>query len=410
VLFALPPATDGLPRDLFFDDEIVWHRQHFGLPGQVATASVVIRGSTFHTAAHHSDLVQRIGRRREFKTRVESRLGAWDTVLLNSILAFALERGITTVHVPTAAHARRDTDRSRNVGPELFDRVYDRHVRDRYDVTGTDEWWAIDVAANRSRIVPGDVVTEPRSTRSTICVCHDIERGLGHRESEPGFVAVADSNAPGALEAMLTAEDALGITATYNVVGTILDDVRGPIESAGHCLGFHTFDHHLDARGERVRSVLARRIGVGAVPDGVPRRAQLGWCRTVDYRIKGYRPAQSRLGPDTDEANLAHHNFEWLASSSRSLGFDEPRLERGIVKIPIRSDDFPLHRGLCYEEWEAGVLALARAGGFFALSLHDCYGPTWLGRYPELLRRLGDLGRIESLDQVAADVTLEHGA
>ena len=41
VLFALPPALDEFPRELFFDDDIVWHRQHYGLPGQVAVASVV---------------------------------------------------------------------------------------------------------------------------------------------------------------------------------------------------------------------------------------------------------------------------------------------------------------------------------------------------------------------------------
>src|SRR3954467_11242657 len=36
-------ADDGLlrefPRSLFFDDDLAWHRQQFGRPGQVATAS-----------------------------------------------------------------------------------------------------------------------------------------------------------------------------------------------------------------------------------------------------------------------------------------------------------------------------------------------------------------------------------
>ena len=52
------------------------------------------------------------------------------------------------------------------------------------------------------------------------------------------------------------------------------------------------------------------------------RLRQLVDCRRVDYRVKGYRPTQSRLGRDTAESRLAYFNFEWLASSSRSFGFD----------------------------------------------------------------------------------------
>jgi hypothetical protein len=410
VLFALPPATDGLPTDLFFDDEIQWHRQQFSLEGQVAVASVFVRGSKLYTAAYQSDLVQRISRRRQYKTLVDSRLRGWDRMLMNSILQFALERGLTTVNVPTADYARQQTDRARSVQPELFDRVYDRHVRDNYDVQRRDRWWAIDVAANRRRIVLGEQKTERSSTTKTICLCHDIERGLGHRQAEPAFVAVAEAVATETLRAMLDAEAELGIHATYNVVGTLVPGVRDQIERAGHCLGFHTFDHSLERRGSRVRSLLASRLGVGRVPDGTPTRLQLSRCRSVDYRVKGYRPAQSRLGADTDEANLAHHNFEWLASSSQSLGISEPGIENGIVKVPIRFDDFPLHRGMSYEDWEARILDVARRAEFLALSLHDCYGPLWVERYPALLNRLMDLGTLRTIDQVAAEVTLEDAS
>jgi hypothetical protein len=406
VVYARPPSTDGLPSDLFFDDEILWHRQHYSLPGQVATASLVAKGSRLYTAVHHSDLVQRISRRREFKTKVEARFRGWDLMLLNSILEFAVEHGITTVYVPTADAAREQTDEAREVQAELFDRVYDRHVRDNYEVQRKDRWWAMDVDANRGRMVRGEKSTEPRSRGKTICVCHDIERGLGHRQAEPAFVSVASASAAAALDTMLATEKDLGISATYNVVGTFMLDVRDQIESAGHCLGFHTFDHYLDRPAERARSILARRLKLGTVPDGQLRRLQLGRCRTVDYRIKGYRPAQSRLGADTTEASLAYHNFEWLASSSVSLGLDEPRLEHGIVKVPIRYDDFPLHRGMAYEQWEARVLDLARDSEFFAVSLHDCYGRMWSDHYPALLRRLRDLGTTTNLDQVAAEVNL----
>lgn len=407
VVFALPPAIDGLPNDLFFDDDLMWHRQHFSLVGQVTVASMLVQGSQLYTAAHHSDLVQRISRRREYKTRVDARLRGWDRMLLNSILGFALEHGLTTVNTPTAEYARDQTDPARSVEAELFDRVYDRHVRDNYDVQRKGNWWAIDVVANRRRTVLGEQKTEPTSRTKTICLSHDIERGLGHRDAEPAFVEVANTTSPAALDAMLEIERDFRVRATYNVVGSIVPEVRDQIEPAGHCLGFHTFDHHLDRRGNRARSLLARRLGIGTAPEGTPIGLQLGRCRTVDYRAKGYRPAQSRLGADTDDGSLAYHNFEWLASSSLSLGIREPCIENGIVKIPIRFDDFPLHRAMSYEQWEERIFEFAGQSDFLALSLHDCYGPAWLEHYPTLLDRLRDLGTMKTLDEVAAEVTLE---
>jgi hypothetical protein len=139
-------------------------------------------------------------------------------------------------------------------------------------------------------------------------------------------------------------------------------------------------------------------------------KLQLGRCRSIDYRAKGYRPAQSRLGADTNEASLAYHNFEWLASSARSLGFSDPRMEKGIVKLPIRFDDFSLHRSMPYEDWEARALELARQSTFLAFSLHDCYGELWRGRYSTLLSRMLDLCEFRTLDQVAAEVTLDDAA
>jgi peptidoglycan/xylan/chitin deacetylase (PgdA/CDA1 family) len=384
----------------------LWHRQHYSLPGQVATASMLVTDDRLFTAVHHSDLVQRISRRRDLKTRVEARFRGWDRMLLNSILGFAVEQRLTTVHVPTAAAARADTDPARSVQTELFDRVYDRHVRDSYRVRPTSRWWALDIEANRNRIVSGETRIETTSRTKTICICHDIERGLGHRQAEPDFVTVADACADATLDRALAAEAENGVTATYNVVGTVLAAVRDPIASGGHCFGFHTFDHYVDRRLERPRAALARRSPIGRVPDGQPRSMQLSRCRDLDFRIKGYRPAQSRLGADTDTALLARHNFEWLASSSHSLDLAEPRLERGIVKIPIRYDDFPLHRGMTYDVWEARVASLAREHDFFAVSFHDCYGPSWVDGYDRLLERLADLGTIKTFDEVAAEVVL----
>ena len=44
VLYATGRHLDGLPPELFFDDDIVWHQRQLGLPGQIATADVVVSG------------------------------------------------------------------------------------------------------------------------------------------------------------------------------------------------------------------------------------------------------------------------------------------------------------------------------------------------------------------------------
>src|SRR5581483_11903231 len=43
VLYATPDVAGEFPRELFFDREIVWHQQHFGVAGQVASADMVER-------------------------------------------------------------------------------------------------------------------------------------------------------------------------------------------------------------------------------------------------------------------------------------------------------------------------------------------------------------------------------
>jgi hypothetical protein len=185
---------------------------------------------------------------------------------------------------------------------------------------------------------------------------------------------------------MLDVEAACGVRATYSVVGFLVPDLHETIAGGGHCIAFHSFDH------------------AGPGEDGSD--DQLRRCRDVDYRIKGYRPAQSRLSAELTDTNLAWHNFEWLASSRHALGLDEPILGEAVVRVPILFDDFPLHNGLRYDEWEAAGVAALRDRTTAVFSLHDCYGSRWLDGYEQLLRRVGDLGRLRTLDEVAAGVVL----
>jgi hypothetical protein len=384
VLYAAPERLAGLPAELFFDDDIVWHQQQFGVPGQVASANIVVAGDTVHAMGYVSDLVQRIGRRREHKTQIEARFGGWRAMLLNAVLDFAAERGARTVRSATAALALRHTDPARDVQSEMFERVYDRAVERLLPARRAGDWWEIDMRAARERIVRLEHRDEARSVpERVICVYHDTERGRGHDDVDPAFAAAADRDGPAALESMLDIEARTGTRATYCVLGELLDEVRGPIEAGGHSVAFHSFDHRIE------------------------REDQLRRCRQVDYRIKGYRPPRSQITPELSDRNLLWHNFEWLANAARPLGTTEPVLRAGVVRLPVTSDDFGLHTGaVSYDDWEAELLAHARAHPFTAIGLHDCYAPTWIERYPALLERLGEAGELWTLDQVAAEVTL----
>jgi hypothetical protein len=385
VLHATGHPLEEFPQALFFDPDLAWHQQHFNRPGQIASVDLVADGRILYTSVHQSDLVQRMSRRRELKTRVESVFRGWHHLLLNAVLGFAVDRGFREIRVPTSELAMEHTDKSRTVQRELFERVYDRAVVQRFNTARSGRWWSIDVADNRARLVRPERRVEQLDQGPTICLCHDIERGLGHRGIDDPFASQADLDSPAALEQMLEVERKVGVRATYSVVGSFLDEVRSRIERDGHCIAFHSYDH------DRVRE-------------------QLPACRRVDYRIKGYRAPQSRLTPELSGTRLQWHNFEWLASSATAFGFGLPRLDQRLVKIPIELDDFPMHEGrLTYEVWRGKVMEALRQTGFLAFGLHDCYAKHWLPHYQQLLTELQGQARFRTLDQVAADLYLAAG-
>lgn len=387
VLYAGAPHVDEVPDEVWFDDGLVWHQQQFGRRGQLATANLMIEGDTLTSMVHVSDLVQRIGRRRDLKTRVENRFKGWPLMLLNAIMNVAMERGLRNVRTPCADLALRHTDPRRKPGRELFERVYDRSVLELFDARRHGDWWMIDVEANRDRVLPAQLRLEAltRPARA-IAICHDIERGLGHLDVDAAFARTADEVSAAHLAAMLECEEEAGVHATYCVVGSILEEERHRF-SNGHALGFHSWDHDLDGG-----------------------RDQLALCRAVDYRLKGYRTPRSILDAGVSEERLLFHNFEWLANSAYSFGFAEPRIERRIVKIPIAFDDFALYKeGLPYETWEAAALErVASSGAFIALGLHDCYGGWWLPHYRSLLEKLARLGTLVTFDEVAAGLVMRN--
>lgn len=382
ILTAGPSARRDLPPELFSDDDLLWHGQAMGLTGHVAYAALVADGATLYGLSYVSDLVQRAHLFPEHETRIHGRFRRWYYLLLNGILAFARRRGFRRFCSPTADHVLAHTDPERDVSRELFDRVYDHSVRAMLEPAGGDGWWVVDL----DRTGPWPVAPEPRSRElrsgTTVCLLHDIEGGAGHRDADPELARAADAALPDRLREMLRLEREAGVAATYSVVGRLMDRLRPELESEGHALAFHSYDHRLDRR-------------------------QLERCREVDYRIPGYRPPRSVITDELLDGGLVRHNFEWIASSGPSLGCERPVLEDSLVRIPVALDDHPLHaHGVAYGEWEERVLETVRRRDFVALGLHDCYADHWLPRYARLLEELKGRAELRTMDQVAARTAL----
>lgn len=409
VLYAEAEALAGLPAEIFFDPDLVWHQQQFGRPGQIATANLVVRGGVLHSAVHLADVVQRIARRRELKTQVENRFRGWVPMLVNAVVQFARERGLRTLRFATADLALRHTDRARDPKREMFERIYDRRLREVLAVERRGDWWETDLDSAARRTVVPEPGSEAAPGGEAICVCHDIERGLGHAGIDAERARHGETAGPRHLAEMLAIEARLGVRATYNVVGCLLDEVRPRIERGGHALGFHSFDHRLAGRGPGFGiAARLRRWLAGAPVEG----RQLERCRDVDYRLRGYRPPQSRLTPELSDERLCEFNFEWLASSSWSLGGRRrPELAGRLVRLPILFDDYELYRrSLSWEQWQARALAAAERESFLAFSLHDCYGDLWLPGYERLLEALLQRRSLRTLDEVANDRILAAAA
>ena len=383
ILYATGPVLREFPDKLFFDDDIIWHQQQLGKKGQVATVNLVVSDNRLYTMNHLSDLVQRISRRREYKTRIENRFKGWHHLLLNSILSFALENDLQTVFAPTSDFVIKHTDPKRTVKRELFDRIYDRAVLCHFQAVRKDEWWQIDVRKNADKIITPENNSDFIKREKIICLAHDIEEGLGHVNEDPKFSVNADHTSNQNLKEMLSIEKEMDLSATYFVVGCLMNKIREKIEQDGHCIGFHSYDHDMN-------------------------KDQLPMCREIDYRIKGYRPPQSKITTELSDENLCFFNFEWLASSSYS--FDKiklPFIQNRIVKIPILFDDFEMYqKQVNYKDWEHNAIKSIEENEFVAFCLHDCYAHYWLPHYRKFLNKICGMGEFKTMNEVANEMIL----
>ena len=369
---------NGFPDALFTDPAVNWHGQQFGRKGLIAAAGVFIEGRTAFITYLQSDVCQQIYRspslKRAASARLDTRFRYWYLMLFNAVLDWAADDGLDTVHSPTASHIIGAT--KKRIDPRLFTQVYDS-VGERYacrrSALDRAEYWSVALRDNHDRIArltAGAMPQAPASGRKVICVCHDIESNID--------TVVPESECRAALDRMLDIERAHGVRATYQVLGRLFRDAAPVITASDtHALAFHSYDHRI----------------------GDP--SQLARTREVDLQVKGYRPPQSKITADLSDYNLSYWNFEWLLSSASGFGFYEPKVQNGIVKIPVHLDDWPLQTSqLTRAQWMARLCEEIRTRDFVALSLHDCYARQWLDWYPELLTELQALGELWTCDQV----------
>jgi len=382
VLHAQGGALEGIPAAVFFDRDLVWHQQHLGLPGHVAAANLIVAGRDLLTTARYSDIVQRISRRRDLATLVEKRFRGWDHMLLNAILGYAAERGLRRIRFPGSEIALANTDRKRDPKEALFERLYDDDVQRRFRARRDGDFWVVDVRDNLDRWVRPIRGEERVGTDRSICICHDTERELGHLTADPAFAHVAAEVSARNLDRMLEVEARAGVRGTYAVVGQLMTALRPAIEANGHEVAFHGYDHDL----------------------GHP---QLLRCREVDYRVPGYRPPNSHMTEELNDLELARRNFEWLASSPRSISAPVPQVRASIARIPVHFDDYPLYRsGASMSTWEAEALRDVMARATTTFGVHDCYAHLWLDHYEGFLAKLADIGRLRPIGEVAAELFL----
>ncbi|MCP5373456.1 MAG: hypothetical protein H6907_17140 [Hyphomicrobiales bacterium] len=416
VLFAGEATARELPASLYFDDDVAWHRQQFGLSGHVAYATFAVRDGALHGLFYVSDIVQRQDRTGPHRTRVNTLFRGWPYLLFHSLVSFAAERGIRQVRSPMSDLVMSLGDPARTVRPEMFRRIYDHAVNRHFVAERDGDWWRLDVARNRSRLVPLATGREALWDGSrTICLYHDTEAGFGHRHVDPAFADRSDETWRATVESMVACERRHGVAATYNVVGTLFPEARALIGNDGAALAFHSADHadpgkpRLPGILNRLRAVRSlRKVGTGLAERRAGlHSAELSRCRQIDYRTRGYRPPRSRLATSLTANRLAYYNFDWLVSSRASLGIDAPELDGPVARIPTLFDDIALYRGTqTYDDWERTALRRVAESRFVAFGLHDCYGEHWLPHYDGLLSRLAGMGRLTTLDQVANELFL----
>jgi hypothetical protein len=381
LLHGMSPQIDEFPPELFFDDDIVWHKRQYGIDAHIALAFLVEDGDRIFGINYVSDVVQRITRRRGWKTRIEKLFGGWAYMLLNGILSFAGERNIRWFFSPTAELVMEN---SRPSGSELFHRVYDRTLPKLFDVRREGGWWVIDVQEALRKVVTPLVQVEQRPSKPTASLTFDVASVEGVGATPSGSERSQTRHPDGAMGI----ERGVGSPITYVTPRRWFPLVKELLGSEEKCLAFS-----------------APAVDLG---DPGQLRAELELCRRVSSRTKGYRLAGAREPGPSEAFELCYHKFDWILVGDLPAAFPTPRLDAGMVKIPLVATDADL-RSNDLGRWVNQTLDRVRRGGPLALSLGRNWWTLKVERRRELLDRLLLSVELTTCDRLAEDWILRHG-
>ena len=190
----------------------------------------------------------------------------------------------------------------------------------------------------------------------------------------------------------LAIEKQFGISATYNVVGKLFQDQPDLIDwisEAGQEVAFHSHNRQSDWRPEYFAS-------------------EVKLCRDTSVLPRGYRSPESAWDQSTLQSLWAN-GFLWNAEAETQR--DEPYfVYKGLVRLPIATDDRPLHEGrLSVEHWIQQFAQLLRKRSYFAIGSHDSvasFDPAErLKAWEQLVRMAAENQRVLSVNfSEAADL------
>jgi len=371
--------TKLLSQLCYENPPVYWHHQQMGLEGLIGSAGLYFPGEGQAVVTLlQSDLVQRFllsPGNAVFRNQIESSFSQWYKLMFNAVMDVCEREGFDTLYSPTSEQVIERTNKEIDV--RLFKRIYDYPSR-QYSVQSVSvdkrSYWKIPLKINAGRRASLSARIMSFKPRRRICLLHDIE---GNVDTD---ISLAECNQN--LRRMLEIEQSLGIQGTYHILGRRLEELLPVILSHGkHAIGFHSYNHQVDELD------------------------QLRKCREISWEFRGYRPPQSKLTPELSDYNLALNNFEWLASSTSSLGFANSRLENGLAKIPIAIDDYGLHTGATnYAKWKAHIIQEAGRNDIFCFSVHDCYASGWIDDYVVFLKELQGMGELITCEQLAGEM------
>jgi glycosyltransferase involved in cell wall biosynthesis len=342
---------------------------------RLASASLVTRGDRVMVTACRAEAGAPAG---------------WSRMLLNAVMAFAIERSATRVLTPSAAFVRRHAPDTAADGVE---RLHTGVARPRFTAERRGAWWCFDTAANRARVVMPMRVRELADLGPLVCVCHDVD-GSGDGRT---------------LARMLEVEARLGIATTYFVAPGPAGDALESIRRAGHAVGFRPRRTSPARPDGGVSGAAALRNRLAASWHRL-RGRHATWTDLAAFRgragaLTGYRLRGEDRRPS--DGTLAARGLDWIALPGSMLPRGRPWLRRGVVSIPITHDDEDLRGGRTrWPAWRERALAASGRRHFVALALSDAGAEHWLDDYGELLTLLRGRAEIWTLDRVACHLVL----